>query len=244
MHCIALYPMALALYGSAGTCNKYNTVTSAHPRRSGTLVYTPSPYARAPLPPLFPLLPFLPEPTLWAACLEGLGFPTTKRTGCFHLRPPVEASSRLITLKFCIANSAIFLYQGIYMLFGSFALITYYIYSLLSVNLIYFILRLSPCCILYPIRIPSIILCLSDPTTLHIALRYSHYGAARKDPRFAGPPSLLMLMFFYSGVTEDVLWGTSTSSSQYSPVEHLLKELLKFCLQHLTDITQSTLNTE
>jgi hypothetical protein len=37
-----------------------------------TSVYTPSPYARSPVPPPFPILPFLPEPTLRAACLEGL----------------------------------------------------------------------------------------------------------------------------------------------------------------------------
>jgi hypothetical protein len=45
-----------------------------------------------------------------------------------------------ITLKFCIANSAVFLYQGICMIFGIFALFTYYTYSLLLVNLIYSIL--------------------------------------------------------------------------------------------------------
>jgi hypothetical protein len=35
-------------------------------------VYSPSPYASAPLPSPFPLLHFLHEPTLLAACLEGL----------------------------------------------------------------------------------------------------------------------------------------------------------------------------
>jgi hypothetical protein len=165
-----------------------------------TSVYSPSPYARAPLPPPFPLLPFLPEPTLRAACLEGL---------VLDSKPPnkqvVFTFGLLITLKFCIANTAIFLYQGIYMIFGIFALFTYYIYSFLLVNLIYSICVVSPYWILYPIRIPSIFLCLSDPTMLHLALRYSRYGASRKDHRFAGPPSLLIVIFLYAGVTEDVL---------------------------------------
>jgi hypothetical protein len=130
---------------------------SAHPRQSVTSVYTPSPYARAPLPLPFPPLLFLPELTCvrlpWNSGSFDLRQPNEQvgSTLGLPLRPRFGSYLEILGTELCnIFCMKVFICD---LLLFHFHIIVILCCCLIWLFLFWF---LSPRCILYPIRIPPL----------------------------------------------------------------------------------------